>query len=332
MNRKRSRHETDREASNDRFTVTPAETIQYGSLWPDGHFGRAVAEGFANAVAQETEGRIQVEVTPPSSDEELTREVLDGKLAMTSGHAIQDYVPELGLGYLPYLYSSFDHFRQNWTLGSPISDAMLRRFEAREIPVVVLGYSIIGFRDTILREGRITQLSDFKGLKVRNDGSTTTHDMFTAFGAEPQAIEYHKVKEALETGQVDAAANTSFNLIYMQWYEVTHNVSLTSHQILTNLEIVNADFWTSLAAADQNVFRTAMRDACAEFATIAERERPVAIEQLSGRYGLTVNEVSDGAKAELKSAVQPMTLALVEEYGLEAEYQMILESQPSPTG
>jgi TRAP-type transport system periplasmic protein len=258
--------------------------------------------------------------------------VLEGKLAMTSGHSIQDYVPELALGYLPYLYRSFDHFQQNWTLGSAISDSMVERFEARRIPVVVLGYSIIGFRDMILRDGAIAQLSDFNELKVRNDGSTTSHDMFTAFGARPQAIEYHEVKEALEKGVVDAADNTSFNLIYMQWYEVTKNVSVTSHQILTNLEIVNIDFWRSLSAADQEVFRIAMNDACTEFAAIAERERPVALEQLADRYGLAVNEVSDAAKAELKSAVEPMTQALVKTYGLEKDYQIIIESEaPPPT-
>jgi TRAP-type C4-dicarboxylate transport system substrate-binding protein len=312
-------------------TIIANKIIQYGSLWPEGHFGRSVADGFAEAVARGSEGRIQIEITPPSSDEELTRQVLEGKLAMTSGHAIQDYVPELGLGYLPYLYSSFDHFKRNWTLGSPISDSMIERFKARGIPVVVLGYSIIGFRDMILREGSITQLSDFKELKVRNDGSTTSHDMFMAFGARPQAIEYHKVKEALEKGVVDAADNTSFNLIYMQWYEATKNVSVTSHQILTNLEIVNLDFWRSLSAADQELFAVAMRDACAEFAAIAERERPVALVQLSERYGLEVNEVPDSAKAELKSAVEPMTQALVETYGLEKEYQMIIHSQSPPT-
>jgi TRAP-type C4-dicarboxylate transport system substrate-binding protein len=284
---------------------------------------------FAEAIAQGTEGRIRVEVTPPSSDDELTRSVLEGKMAMTSGHAIQDYVPELALGYLPYLYTSSDHFQRNWTLGTPVSDSMVGRFEARGIPAVLLGYSIIGFRDMILRSGRITQLSDFKDLAVRNDGSATTHDMFVAFGARPQAIEYHKVKEALEKGVVDAAANTSFNLIFMQWYEVAKNVSLTSHQILTNLEIVNIDFWRSLSVADQALFREKMNDACTSFSAIAERERPLAIEELANRYGLDVNPVSDSAKAELASAVQPMTQALVENYGLEKEYQMIIDSQAS---
>lgn len=129
--------------------MTEDRTITYGSLWPEGHFGRDVAAGFAEAVAKGTNGRITVRVTPPSSDDVLTKQVIDGEIAMTSGHAIQDYVPELGLGYLPYLYTSFDEFRSIWTLGTPVSDAVLAYVGRRKVPVVVLGYSVIGFRDVI---------------------------------------------------------------------------------------------------------------------------------------------------------------------------------------
>ena len=40
--------------------MTVARTIQYGSLWPEGHFWRDVAKGFADAIAQGTAGRILV--------------------------------------------------------------------------------------------------------------------------------------------------------------------------------------------------------------------------------------------------------------------------------
>lgn len=302
-------------------------TIQYGSLWPEGHFGRKVAQGFAEAIAKGTDGRIRVEVTPPSPDEQLTKDVLDGKIAMTSGHAIQDYVPELGLGYLPYLYRSYDDFRKIWTIGTPISNKVLSNFGKRNIPAVPIGYSVIGFRDMILRNHKIETPSDFNGLKVRNDGSSTTHGVFVAFGADPQVIEYHKVKQALSDRTVVAAANTTYNLIYMQWYEVTTNVSLTSHQILTNLEIVNADFWKSLGANDKDLFLSTMKSACDEFAAMAQKERSVALERLGGPLRMAVNTVSEETKAELNRRTEPMKLAFVAKYGLEKEYEQIRSLQ-----
>lgn len=299
-------------------------TVEYGSLWPEGHFGRKVAEGFAKAIKAGTDGRINVIVTPPSPDEELTKDVLDGKIAMTSGHAIQDYVPELGLGYLPYLYKSYDDFRRVWTLGTPISNDILSYFKTRSIPAVTIGYSVIGFRDMILKDHKIEVANDFKQLKVRSDGSSTTHDVFQAFGADPQVIEYHKVKEALAKGTVQAAANTTFNLIYMKWYEETTNVSLTSHQILTNLEIVNINFWNGLSQDDQELFRVSMHAACDEFADSARKERSRAIKELGGPLGLAVNEVSPATKAQLADEVEPMKRAFVAQYHLEKEYEKIL--------
>lgn len=297
--------------------------IKYGSLWPEGHFGRKIAWEFAESMAGATDGRIRIEVTPPSPDEELTRQVLSGELAMTSGHAIQDYVPELGLGYLPYLYKSYDQFRSIWKEGTPIANDMLHYFEKRQVAAVPIGYSVIGFRDMILRDHKIEKPDDFKGLKVRNDGSTTTHNVFEAFGADPQVIEYHKVKQALADGEVDAAANTTFNLIYMQWYKVTSNVSLTSHQILTNLEIVNLDFWNGLTQSDQELFREHMHIACDSFAETAKRERHSAIEKLSGY--LAVNTVPTETLHQLEAEVEPLKKTFVKRYELEREYRAILD-------
>lgn len=301
-----------------------ARTIRYGSLWPEGHFGRAVAKGFADAVAEGTAGRIRVEVTPPSPDDDLTNDVLSGKLEMTSGHAIQDHVPEFGLGYLPFLYRTYDEYTSIWKLGTPISDTIAAHIAKRKVPVVLLGYSVIGLRDVILRERQIFRAGDFKGLKIRFDGSTTSHDTFLALGAEPVGIEYHQVKDALAKGDIDAAANTSYNLIYMQWAEVARNVSLTSHQLLTNLEIVNVDFWNSLGGDDQTLFRGAMQAACAQFCAIAKRKRHEAIQQLSDQYHLTVNPIPDAAQAQFEAAVEPLKKAFVAKYGLQREYQDVL--------
>jgi C4-dicarboxylate-binding protein DctP len=307
------------------------QTIQYGSLWPQGHFGRDVAHGFAEAIERGTGGRITVEITPPSADDDLTNDVISGKIAMTSGHAIQDHVPEFGLGYLPYLYRSYDDYTKIWSLGTPISNAIAAYIEKRQVPVVLLGYSVIGFRDTILRERSIVSAGDFNGLKMRFDGSTTAHDTQAALGALPQYVEYHEVKDAFADKVIDAADNTSFNFVYMGWDQVTKNVSLTSHQLLTNLEIVNADFWSGLFAQDQTLFRTAMGDACAKFCATAKVKREQALIELSQKRGLAVNPVASAVRAELEAKVEPLRQAFVEEHGLEKEYRAVLAAQ-QPSG
>jgi TRAP-type C4-dicarboxylate transport system substrate-binding protein len=112
---------------------------------------------------------------------------------------------------------------------------------------------------------------------------------------------------------------------------VTKNVSLTSHQLLTNLEIVNVDFWHSLSAQDQTLFRTAMGDACAKFCATAKVKREQALVELSQTYGLAVNPITPDVRAELEAKVEPLRQTFVQEHGLEKEYRAVLAAQ-QPSG
>lgn len=305
--------------------MTQSKKLIYGSLWPDAHFGHKIANQFAERVTRETGGQIQASVTPPSSDSQLTKDLLDGKIQMTSGHDIQEFVPQLALSYLPYFYRDFNHFRSIWTLGkSPVSDSMVKIIE-NTVNVKVLGYSLIGFRDVILRNDfAINEPKDFHGLCIRNDGSSTTHDVFTAFGADPKSIEYHKVKNALAIREVNAAANTTFNLIYMGWYEVCKHISLTEHQMLFNCELVNNNFWNSLTKQEQNIINVAMNYAVKDFADTAASQRDLAIDRLKNEFGLIINKVNPLTKEELAIEVFPMKKEFVKKYNMEEEYNYIL--------
>lgn len=301
-------------------------TIGYGCLWPDGHFGRRIAENFATRVATLSGGALLVEVTPPTPDAESTRAVLDGRLQMASGHAIQDAVPEVGLSYLPYLYRSFAHFQEIWTLGSPVSDELLARVAAREVPVEVLGYSLIGKRAMILRERPITCLADFKGLRVRVDGSRTATATFAALAAEPAPIEYYQTLAALRAKTIDAAENSPFNLIAMGWREPCAYVSLTEHLLLLNVEIINAAFWHGLSAPHQALLRAEIRRAARDFAATARAAYATAIASLAQDGKIAVNRISPAARAELEAATGPMRARFVAGHQLDAAYQRVLDA------
>ena len=306
-------------------------TIGYGCLWPEGHFGRQIAQDFAARVGALSGGAIAVVVTPPTPDMDSTRAVLDGRLQMASGHAIQEFAPEIGLSYLPYLYHSFEHFQRVWTLGgSPVSDAVIRRFAERELPVEVLGYSLIGKRNMITRERAIAGMADFARLKVRVDGSPTATATFAALAAEPVAIEYHQTLAALRDGAVDAAENSPFNLIAMGWWEACTHVSLTEHLLLLNVEIVNAAFWRGLAPAHQTLLRSEMQGACRLFAATAQAQYASAIHRLAHEYRLRVNGLAAEARAGLAAALEPMRAAFVARHRLEEAYAWVVAAGRAP--
>lgn len=308
-------------------------TIGYGCLWPEGHFGRQIAQDFAARVAARSGGAIAVAVTPPTPDMDSTAAVLDGRLQMASGHAIQEFAPEIGLSYLPYLYHSFAHFQRVWTLGgSPVSAAVIERFAERELPVEVLGYSLIGKRNMITRERAIAGSADFARLKVRVDGSPTTTATFAALAAEPVAIEYHQTLASLRAGAVDAAENSPFNLIAMGWWQACRHVSLTEHLLLLNVEIVNAEFWRGLAPPHQMVLRSEMQWACAQFAATAQAQYDSAIHRLAHEYNLQVNRLAHEARAELAAALAPMRAAFVARHRLEEAHAWVVAAGAQEVG
>ncbi|MFY0583883.1 TRAP transporter substrate-binding protein [Cystobacter fuscus] len=301
--------------------------IIYGSLWPTAHFGHHVARSFGERLAELTDGRIRVKVTPPTSDKQLVSALIKGEIQMSSGHAIQTEVPELGLSYLPYLYKTFDHFKRIWTLGqSPVSDSLIRHFERRKVPARVLGYSLIGFRDMILRDRQLTQSGGLKGLRVRVDGSDTSIATFKAIGSTPVTIEYHQVQQALRNGEVDAAENTTYNLIYMDWYKECRHVTLTEHIALLNVELINLDFWQRLDSRDRERIEECMALAVRDFNEISAIRRDTAVGTLK-KKGLQVNKIQT---EELERKVLRMKEEFVKEYRLTAEYEHILSTAPSP--
>jgi TRAP-type C4-dicarboxylate transport system substrate-binding protein len=304
-----------------------SETIKlvYGSLWPEGHFGRVIAQEFAEKVRKETSNKIIVEVTPPSADSELTEKVISGEIHMTSGHGLQDYVPEIALTYLPYLYNSFEHFREVWSMGKSLaSDTLVNRTEQKLPQVKILGYSLVGCRDMILRKCSIRNEEDFKDLFVRVDGSKSSIETFKAFGSCPVSVEYHKVKESFKKDEIQAAENSPFNFIYMGWYEECNEISLTEHLMLLNIETVNTEFWGKLSSKYQEVILSAMQEATKKFSDTAYRKRTEALKQLGSEHGLSIREIDLPTKSRLKDKTQKMKEEFIKKYNLESEYEYII--------
>jgi tripartite ATP-independent transporter DctP family solute receptor len=300
-------------------------TIRYGSIWPTTHFGFNVEQRFADRVAASTAGAVKIVVYPNSqlgTEREMTESVKIGALEMTTGGAaIQGYVPEVGLFYLPYMYRDFRHFQTAWTLGrSPVADTIARIVESKA-GIKVLGYSLGGARDTALRNHPVEKLTDYRGVKIRVDDAPTSYATFKALGASPVPVPFNQVYTALQTGVIDAAENPPANVVSLKWYEQTKYLSLTDHLMVLNLEMVNLNFWNKLPREVRSGIQQAMVIQCQEFAREAFAARDASIRALK-QAGMVVNEIRD--KSEFVAAVESMNRDFAAKHGLEKEMKWIL--------
>ena len=302
-------------------------SLRFGTIWPTNRFDHTVAETFANNVRERTNGEVEIVIHPASqlgNERELTESVKLGAVDMTSGGgAIQGFVPEVGIFYLPYLYKDYDQFERVWTLGKhPVADKIAQMVEDKA-GIKVLGYFLGGTRDTILRNKPIRELADYRGVKIRVDDAPTSTATFQALGASPTPVPYNEVYQALQTGVGEAAENPPNGLLGQKWYEVAKYVSLTDHLMVLHLEQINLNSWKKLNGEQQKGVQAAMDEAVQEYNRLARTGRDNDIAELQ-KQGMEVNEIPD--KSAFSKAVQGMHEEFVNKYGLQAEYDAILKA------
>ena len=96
----------------------------------------------------------------------------------------------------------------------------------------------------------IREPSDLEGLRIRFPGSPQFLLNAQALGAEPTEVAYEEVYLALQQGTVDGQENPITNITSLNLQEVQDYLSLTSHQLNTNLVIMSSA-WDDLDEEQQ---------------------------------------------------------------------------------
>lgn len=124
----------------------------------------------------------------------------------------------------------------------------------------------------------IREPEDLKGLRMRFPPSPQFLMNAAAMGAEPVEVAYEELYLALQQGTVDGQENPVVNIDSINLDEVQDYISLSSHQLSTNLVVVSG-VWDDLSAEQQQAVMEGVEEAmvrepqCAaesEEATLAE--------------------------------------------------------------
>ena len=102
--------------------------------------------------------------------------------------------------------------------------------------------------------------ADLVGLRMRFPGSPTFLLNAEAMGAEAVAVPFEELFLALQQGTVDGQENPLVNIQTNNLTEVQDVVSMSSHQLSSNLVVVGP-FWDELDEAQQTALRAAVAEA-----------------------------------------------------------------------
>ena len=126
------------------------------------------------------------------------------------------------------------------------------------INVQHLGYSLTGGYLYLYSNKKITDLSDFKGLRFR--ASPATMDWMTSLGIVPIVMPWGEVYNALETGLVAGVGGPMGSVITNSLHEVLKYMPNHGAYVGRNGLFVNKDFFDRLPEFHQNGLRQAIKE------------------------------------------------------------------------
>lgn len=220
---------------------------------PDHHY-QTISEEFARLVHERTDGNVTIEIFP--SDQLGSQNVaVEGALigtqdiVLTSGTLLSNWIPEVGVLNLPYLFEDYNHVRK--VLDGEIGDQLSA--EVEEQGAMVLAWWENGFRSITNSRQEITKPEDMAGLSIRTPDGEVFLDTFEALGALPTAISFDELYSGLQLGTVDAQENPPAHIVTQRYYEVQDYVSRTNHIHIATPVLMNKESFEQMPEEYQKI-------------------------------------------------------------------------------
>jgi tripartite ATP-independent transporter DctP family solute receptor len=250
---------------------------------------------FAKGVKERTNGALTVQVFPNSglgNDNAALSATRGGTIdiAMSGNPYFTGMVSKLNALDLPYL---FDSTQQAYAvLDGPVGRSLLDELGAFNLKG--LAFLEVGFRSLANSKRPINTAADIKGLKLRTTPNAAHMKAFQLLGANPQAMPYSEVYQALESHAIDGHENAPQIMAASKMYEVQKYLSLTRHAYTAMPMAMNKARFEGLSPE----FQKALLDSAAAAAKFQRdynnSNEPKLIAELRAN-GMQVNEKPDTA-------------------------------------
>jgi C4-dicarboxylate-binding protein DctP len=265
------------------------------------------AERFRVLAEQMTRGRVKVEVYPNSQlykDKEELEALQLGAVQMLAP-SLAKFGPlgvkEFEAFDLPYIFPT--KAALNAVTEGPIGRSLLRKLESKGL--TGLAYWDNGFK--VMSANRpLHDPADFRGLRMRIQGSKVLDAQMRALGAVPQVLAFSEAYPALQSGVVDGTENPPSNMLTQRMNEVQKHVTVSHHGYLGYAVIVNKKFWDGLPRDIRSQLEEALRDATTYEKAIAQRDNDRALETISKTGKTTVYTLTPQQQAVWRRALLPV--------------------------
>jgi len=263
---------------------------------PDAPKGKA-ALLLQGLVDKYTNGRAKVEIYPNSSlykDKEELEALQLGSVQLLAP-SISKFGPlgirEFDVFDLPFLMS--DDARARQMMASPMMEDFNKKLEAKGIEP--LAYWDNGAQ-VYTANRPLIKPEDFRGMKLRIQGSRVLDAVARELGAIPQIVGFGELYQTLQTGVADGEDNVPSNILTQKLYEVQKYLTVSYHGRLTYALITNKKFWDGLPADLRAPLMRAMKESTDYFDETAAKDNDDALEKIKATGKIQVHVLTPEEK------------------------------------
>jgi tripartite ATP-independent transporter DctP family solute receptor len=282
------------------------------SIQQNSHYGNAI-DAFAREVEKRTQGRYKVQnfyAAALGAERESIEAVQLGTLdlVMTSTGPIPNFVPEVSILDIPFLFRDYAHARA--VLDGPIGQEMLTKFDSKGFKALVWAEN--GFRHMTNSKHPVHSPADLKGLKLRTMENPIHIQAYKGFGLIPTPMAISEVFTALQQGTVDGQENPISSIQGQKFDQVQKHLSLTGHVYSPAVILMNKDQWEKLSAADKQAFVEAAKEAVKVNRARIEDDERNGVSYFRSK-GMEVVENVD--KAKFQEVLKPVFAEFSKKFG-----------------
>lgn len=268
---------------------------------------------FCDEVEKGTQGRYKCQHFPSSAlggEREQIEAVQIGTqdLVNTSTGPVGNFVPEVKIVDIPFLFRDYDHARK--VMDGAIGQDILAKFPSKGI--IALGWTENGFRHMTNNKREIVKPADASGLKMRTMENKVHMDGYKTFGIQPTPMAFPELFGALQQGTVDGQENPIPVILSSKFAQVQKHLSLTSHVYSPALLLLSPKTWNKLSDADKKVFTAAAKKAGEAQRKKVNEDEAKGIAQLE-KDGMKVVRNVDGNA--FREALKPAYASYAKEFG-----------------
>jgi len=282
---------------------------------PDAPKGKA-AVVFKDLVEKYTNGKVKVEVYPNSSlykDKEELEALQLGSVQLLAP-SISKFGPlgvrEFDVFDLPFLMS--DDARARQMTASPMMADLNKKLEAKGVLPVAYwdnGAHVYTANKPLIRP------EDFKGMKMRIQGSKVLDAVARELGAIPQIMAFSELYQALQTGVVDGEDNVPSNILTQKFYEVQKHLTVSYHGRLTYALVTNKKFWDGLPADLKAPLTRAVKETTEFFDETAAKDNDDALEKIKASGKIQFHVLTDDERKAWVAKLMPVHKEMQSRFG-----------------